>query len=106
MRIYRIQRKRLELARPRLRPTRGIRQFDSARRGAAGFSGLANGGTECLLRGGTPGVTPAEPREAGRWRRCTTNPRKDAPHLQRAAAYVNAYVAIAELQRTGRVVAP
>ena len=29
------------LARPHLRPPRGIRQFDSARRGAAGFSGLA-----------------------------------------------------------------
>jgi hypothetical protein len=31
----------LSLARPRLRPARGIRQFDSAERGAAGFSGLA-----------------------------------------------------------------
>ena len=43
--------KLINLARPRLRPTRGIRQFDSARRGAAGFSGLANGGTEILMRG-------------------------------------------------------
>ena len=41
----------LSLAWPRLRPARGIRQFDSARRGAAGFSGLANGGTEILVRG-------------------------------------------------------
>jgi hypothetical protein len=39
------------LARPRLRPARGIRQFGSAERGAAGFSGLANGGTEILMRG-------------------------------------------------------
>ena len=39
------------LARPRLRPARGIRQFDSAERGAAGFSGLAKGGTESLMRG-------------------------------------------------------
>jgi hypothetical protein len=39
------------LARPRLRPARGIRQFDSAERGAAGFSGLAKGGTEVLIRG-------------------------------------------------------
>ena len=39
------------LARPRLRPARGIRRFDSAGRGAAGFSGLANGGTEILMRG-------------------------------------------------------
>jgi hypothetical protein len=31
----------IELARPRLRPARGIRPFDSAERGAAGFSGLA-----------------------------------------------------------------
>ena len=36
----------LDLARPRLRPASGIRQFDSAGRGAAGFGGLANGGTE------------------------------------------------------------
>jgi hypothetical protein len=40
----------LLLARPRLRPARGIRQFGSAERGAAGFSGLANGGTEILMR--------------------------------------------------------
>jgi hypothetical protein len=39
------------LARPRLRPARGIRQFGSAERGAAGFSGLANSGTEILMRG-------------------------------------------------------
>jgi hypothetical protein len=39
------------LARPRLRPARGVRQFGSAERGAAGFSGLANGGTEILMRG-------------------------------------------------------
>ena len=41
----------LFLARPRLRPARGIRQFDCAGRGAAGFSGLAHGGTEILMRG-------------------------------------------------------
>jgi hypothetical protein len=46
----------LVLARPRLRTARGIRQFDSAGRGAAGFSGLANGGTEILIRGKCLGV--------------------------------------------------
>ena len=39
------------LARPRLRPASGIRQFDCTGRDAAGFSGLANGGTEILMRG-------------------------------------------------------
>jgi alpha,alpha-trehalase len=35
------------LARPRLRPARGIRQLDCADRSAAGLRGLANGGTDC-----------------------------------------------------------
>jgi hypothetical protein len=48
--------RRAVLARPRLRPARGIRQFDSAERGAAGFSGLANGGTEILMRGNCLGA--------------------------------------------------
>ena len=39
------------LARPRLRPASGIRQLDCTGRDAAGFSGLANGGTEILMRG-------------------------------------------------------
>jgi hypothetical protein len=43
--------KDIYLARPRLRPASGIRQIDSAGSDAAGFSGLANGGTEILMRG-------------------------------------------------------
>ena len=45
-----------KLARPHLRPARGIRQFDSAERGATGFSGLANGGTDILIRGNCLGA--------------------------------------------------
>ena len=45
-----------ELARPRLRPARGIRRLDCAERSAAGFSGLANGGTELLLMGKSHGT--------------------------------------------------
>ena len=41
----------LELARRRLRPARGIRHFDRAGCGTAGFSRLAYGGTEDLMRG-------------------------------------------------------
>ena len=44
------------LARPHLRPASGVRHFDSAGRGAAGFSGLANGGAEILMRGKCLGV--------------------------------------------------
>src|SRR6516164_4602900 len=45
-----------DLARPHLRPARGIRRLDRADRSAAGFSGLANGGTELLLRGKSHGT--------------------------------------------------
>ena len=45
------------LARPRLRPASGIRQIDSVGCDAPGFSGLANGGTEFLLRGEFHGTT-------------------------------------------------
>jgi hypothetical protein len=55
------------LARPRLRPTRGIRQFDSARRGTAEFSGLADGGTETLMRGKCLGAISI-PRLLFHWR--------------------------------------
>jgi len=42
------------LARRRLRPARGIREFDRAGCGTAGFSRLAYGGTEDLMRGRMP----------------------------------------------------
>ena len=42
------------LARRGLRPARGIRQFDRAGCGTAGFSRLAYGGTEDLMRGRMP----------------------------------------------------
>ena len=42
------------LARPRLRPARGVRQFDRAGCGIAGFGRLAYGGTEDLMRGRMP----------------------------------------------------
>ena len=45
------------LARPRLRPARGTRWLDCADRSAAEFSGLANGGTEFLLRDKFHGTT-------------------------------------------------
>ena len=44
-------RQRIQLARRRLRPARGIRQFDRAGCRTAGFSRLAYGGTEDLMRG-------------------------------------------------------
>ncbi|MBV8226297.1 MAG: hypothetical protein JO232_14035 [Verrucomicrobia bacterium] len=46
-----------ELARPRIRPARGTRWLNCADRSAAEFSGLANGGTEFLLRGEFHGTT-------------------------------------------------
>jgi len=46
-----------ELARPRLRPARGTRWLNCADRSAAEFGGLANGGTEFLLRGEFHGTT-------------------------------------------------
>src|SRR3974377_2551856 len=55
------------LARPRLRPARGIRRLDCADRSAAGFSGLANGGTELLLMGKSHG-TISVPRLLFHWR--------------------------------------
>src|SRR3974377_2511464 len=42
------------LARPRLRPARGIRRLDCADRSAAGFSGLANGGRGRVVMGENP----------------------------------------------------
>ncbi|MBV8228227.1 MAG: hypothetical protein JO232_23890, partial [Verrucomicrobia bacterium] len=52
-----LTRMRHGLARPLLRPARGTRWLDCADRSAAEFSGLANGGTEFLLRGEFHGTT-------------------------------------------------